>query len=132
MARPGEKPFTKRGSTGTRSFLVASLKTNGDKVTVTSPKSSYTSDDCVKWHETNKIVDFDTAGRPVYQTICDKTGSVKHDTTPDDFTVTARTGKWLKPGVFFSAIWGDPSDVIMVWPSKTAKLPSIVLGGAVK
>ncbi|MBV8760556.1 MAG: hypothetical protein JO257_24910 [Deltaproteobacteria bacterium] len=133
MARPGDKPFHVPGSpTGSRTFIVASLKPDGDKIKVTSPKSSYVSDDCVKWHETNKIVDFDTAGRPVYQTICDKTGSVKHDTTPDDFSVTARTGKWLKPGLMFSAVWGENPDVLFVWASKTAKQPSIVLGGSVK
>jgi hypothetical protein len=61
--------------------------------------------------------------------ICDRTAMVTRETAAADYHVSRAGQKWLKPGVVFSSTDGD---VIAIWPSKGAKLPSIVLGGVVK
>ena len=60
---------------------------------------------------------------------CDKSGVVTHDTTRAPFAISARYEAVLKPGVVFSA---TGQDVLAIWPSKTAKAPSWLLGGALK
>ena len=132
----GGRPYpTSDGNVWSITGVVAKLKVKGDRVVVSQPKTSITTEECVKSHETGKLIDWDTAGRPVYERICDKSGMVKHDTTGGDIEVTARTAKWLKPGVTFSvvgAVNGEPGDAIAVWPNKTAKLPTLLLGASIK
>jgi hypothetical protein len=142
IERTGSRPYgTSVGMVRSWGGVAASIKPGKDKntgeegVTISQPKASITTEDCVKSHSTNKLVDWDTAGRPVYESICDKTSMVKHDTTPGDLTVTKQTAAFVKTGMRFSAIFPHDkglADVFAVWPSKTAKLPSMVLGGTVK
>jgi hypothetical protein len=131
-----QRPYGRtHGGVRSAGGIVASIKPGKDKeiVTVTHPKSSVRTEDCVKWHSTNKIVDFDTAGRPVYESFCDKSAMRTHDTTPGDDLVTSSTAKWLKPGVLYTSVAGDKAfDVVAVWPSKTAKLPSLLFGANIK
>jgi hypothetical protein len=142
IPRTGPRPYgTSVGMVRSWGGVASSIKPGKDKntgeegVTISQPKSSITTEDCVKSHSTNKLVDWDTAGRPVYESICDKTAMVKHDTTPGDITVSKQTAGLVKKGMRFSAIFPNEKglpDVFAVWPNKTAKLPSIVLGGHVK
>jgi len=137
----GDRPYsTSYGMLRSWGGVVSTMKPGKDEsgnagTTLAQPKSSIVTEDCVKSHSTNKLVGWDTADRPVYESICDKTAAVKHDTTPRDVTVNPATAKVLKAGMRFSAVFprekGLP-DIFAVWPSKTAKLPSMVLGGTVK
>jgi len=113
--------------------VAAKMKPEGDHVVVSQPKSSVVSEDCVKWHETNKIQGWDTAGRLVFQSVCDKYASVKHDTTPDDKKVSATTAASLKPGMRFEALngAGGISDVVATWP-KAGKYPDTLFGAKIK
>lgn len=140
VPRPDVRPYAKWDHVHTLSGIVSALKPGKDKdpktgdatVIVSQPKTSMTTEDCVKWHSTNKMTGWDTAGRPTYEEICDKLSMVKHDTTPTDWTVSAKSAAMLKPGVRFSVTAYGGREVVAVWPSKTAKLPSMVLGAAVK
>jgi hypothetical protein len=139
--KAGPRPYgTSYGSISSWGGLVSATKpgkgTDGTEGTkISQPKASIVSQDCVKWHSTNKLVGWDTAGRPVYESICDKTAAVRHDTTPRDLVVTTASAKQLKAGMRFSAVFphekGLP-EVFAVWASKTATLPSMVLGAQVK
>jgi hypothetical protein len=141
VERVGPRPYGTEVA-GIRSWggVVSTLKpgkdNNGlDGTKISQPKSSIVTEDCVRSHSTNKLVEWDSAGNPVYESICDKFAPVKHDTTPGDMVVSKQTAAVLKAGMRFSAIHPRAealADVFAVWPSKTAKLPSIVLGAHVK
>ena len=133
--KPASRPYDRMGEMA-RSYggVVAKLKPDGDHVVVSEPKSSVTTEDCVSWHETNKIQGWDTAGRLVYQSVCTKTSAVKHDTTPSDDKISAATAVGLKPGMRFEYIGGyndTNADIVATWP-KGAKLPGTLLGGKIK
>ncbi|HEY4240773.1 MAG TPA: hypothetical protein VGM88_13215 [Kofleriaceae bacterium] len=106
---------------------VKSLAPKGDKVMVAFDKTSITTQDCVKSHETDRIARIEN-GNVYYEVICDKTAPVKHDTTWPDQGISAAFAKVLKPGIVFSA--ADDA-VIATWP-KGAGLPNWVLFGTVK
>lgn len=113
--------------------VVKTVKKDGDHLKVSVEKTSMTQIDCVQEHWGNRVIGIDSNGKYVYQLICDKEAPVVHDTTPGDFEISAEYEKMLKPGVVFSAVRaGKPQQVLAVWADKKAKLPSWVLGGAVK
>jgi hypothetical protein len=82
----------------------------------------------------SRIVISGNTGRVEYDSICDKTAMVKHDMTWADFKVAKTSQQWLKPGVVFTVNYGvdKPDDILAIWPSKTAKLPSMLLGATLK
>ncbi len=130
--RWGGRPASRSGGTIMSLGGVAkSVTKKGDKLVVAIEKTSITQDNCVKEHRSNRLAQIRSDGSLEYEMICDQTKTVKVDTTWADFTITPTLGveKVLKPGVLFSAIGGE---IIAIWPSKTAKTPSWVLGGAVK
>jgi hypothetical protein len=89
--------------------------------------------DCVKSHTGNHLARIDSTGNIEYESICDKTALVTHDHTWFNANVVAADGKWLTAGVVFSATYGrEDANVLAVWPNKSATVPSMVLGGAVK
>jgi hypothetical protein len=117
--------------------VVKSIKTNAkdNTLTVALEKTSVTQQDCVKEHRTNRISEIRSDGSIAYEVICDQSKAVTHDTTLNDFTIadSPALDKVLKPGVVFSALhWQSAAEVIAIWPNKTAKTPSWVLGGTVK
>lgn len=115
--------------------VVKSVTKKGDKLVVALEKTSMTQDNCVKEHPSNRLAQIRSDGSLEYEMICDQTKTVKVDTTWSDFKVTPTLGleKALKPGAVFSAVSGKgTSEIIAIWPSKSAKTPSWVLGGAVK
>jgi hypothetical protein len=89
-------------------------------------------EDCVQEHRGNHVARIEN-GQVTYESICDKTAIVTHDHTWANFTVNSAHAKWLTPGVVFSANYGiEGGDVLVIWPSKNATVPSMVLGGTVK
>ena len=67
------------------------------------------------------------------RSICDKTAIVSTTTRGSRLPDPRGTSKWVKPGVVFSAVGANGKSEAMVgWPSKTAKLPSMLFGGAIK
>ena len=108
--------------------VVKAIHKNGDTITVEIQKTKIVQEECVAEHDSNRIAEI-SDGKVHYQRICDKTAMVTHDTTWNDFTLDARYAGTLKPGVLFSAAGRD---LIAVWPSKTAKSPTWVLGAAIK
>lgn len=107
---------------------VKSVKRAGDALAVELQQSLIRSEDCVRSHQ-GKAARIHGNGRIEYESICDKTAVRTHDHTWAPFNLSAKYAAWLKPGVVFSSMG---KDVIAVWPSATAKTPSMVLGGAVK
>lgn len=133
LAFPHPKPYGTNypdGSAHPRSAggLVKSVKRNGDMLTVQLQQSLIRTEDCVKSHD-GRVAKIHGDGRVERESVCDKTAMRTHDNTWDAFQISAKYVALLKPGVVFSAMGPD---VIAVWPSASAKQPSIVLGGAVK
>jgi len=108
--------------------VVKAIRKTGETITVEIEKTKVVQEECVASHDSNRIAEISN-GKVHYQRICDKTSMVTHDTTWDDFTLDARYAGALEPGVLFSAAGRD---LIAVWPSKTAKSPTWVLGVAIK
>jgi hypothetical protein len=129
------KPYGDRYPDGTFSAasaggVVKSVKREGDKLTVTVENTATkVANECIKSHRTNRVSSIRPDGSVVYEQHCDKSGTVVHDNTWAPFKVRAKFAPWLTPGVLFSA---SDEDVIAVWPNKTAKNPSIVLGAKLR
>jgi predicted LPLAT superfamily acyltransferase len=82
----------------------------------------------VRSHQ-GKAVKLHDDGHIEYESICDKSQIRTHDRTDALFHVSAKYAAWLAPGAVYSAIG---TNIIAVWPSATAKTPSMVFGVAVK
>jgi hypothetical protein len=110
--------------------VVKSVKREDDKLVVTVGATTMkVANECIKSHRTNKIAQVRSDGTVLYEDHCDKIGTVTHDNTRPPLKLRTRYAPWLKPGVVFS---GDDNDVIAVWPSASAKTPSMVLGAKLK
>ena len=115
------KSCGRRGFAGKKSAVVKLQKTTAKRV------------DCVKSHRTNRLSRIRNDGTLEYESICDKSAVVTYDTTWTDFEVNPAHVPMLKKGVVFSAIYKDKvADVVAIWPSSSAPLPSMVLGARVK
>jgi hypothetical protein len=130
---PRSKPFGSsypEGAANPRSAggIVKSVKRTGDTITVELQPMLVRTEDCVRSHD-GKLARIHGNGRLEYESICDKTEKRTHDANWDPIQLAAKYAPLLKPGVLFSSMG---SDVIAVWPSASAKVPSIVLGAAVK
>lgn len=108
--------------------VVKSVQKHGDSLKVEIKQTFIRTLDCTRSHRTRRISKIHADGRVEYQDVCDRSELRTHDNTWDAFELSAGHAAWLKPGVMFSA---SGKDVIAVWPSATAKVPSIVLGGQV-
>lgn len=134
----GQRPYDRSGgSISSAGGVVKSVKpgTGEDKgkMVVALQPTKIKQTDCVKEHSTNRITGITSGGTVQYELVCDKTAVVEHDNTWTDFKISPSTAAWLKPGVVFSSVHGEETaDVVAVWPNKSAKLPSLVLGGTVK
>jgi hypothetical protein len=134
VPRPGQRPYPYGQVPMSVGGTVKSVKLVGDTLDVALEKTAERVEDCVKEHE-GHVVRIREDGSLEREIICDQTAMVTRDTSyVADFKINPTDQKWLKGGVLFSATYADssPMDVIAVWPSKGAKLPSIVLGGVVK
>lgn len=109
--------------------VVKSVKRNGDTLSVTLEKTTEKRVECVKEHATGRVERIRENGTVVYERVCDKSGTVTHDTTWTPFEVSAQYAAVLKPGVMFSA---TGKDILAIWPNKSAKAPSWLLGGALR
>ena len=130
----GNRPYQRSGgSIRSAGGVVKSVKPEGDALAVSLEKTSVTQEDCIQSHRTHRITRIKPDGNLEYESICDKTAMVKHDTTWSNFKVNPAHARWLKPGLQFSSVMGDKfGDVVAIWPSKTAKTPSMVLGAALR
>jgi hypothetical protein len=131
------RPYARSGATvGSAGGVVRALKPGKDALTVAIEKTFVMQEDCVKEHASNHVARVIISGNRwnvEREMICDKTAMVKHDMTWADFEVDPSQQKLLKPGVMFSAVYGvKVSDVLAVWPSNSATLPSLVLGAPVR
>ncbi|HEY0479531.1 MAG TPA: hypothetical protein VGD37_18555 [Kofleriaceae bacterium] len=108
---------------------VKSMKRAGDTLAVELQQTLVKQRDCVRSHETGKVSRIRGDGTVEYQEVCDRSEVRAHDHTWTPFQLSAKYAAWLKPGVVLSS---TGKDVIAVWPSAAAKLPSIVLGGKLK
>jgi hypothetical protein len=109
--------------------IVKSVKRNGDTLSVTLEKTTEKHYECIKEHSTGRVARIRDNGSVEYERVCDKSGTVTHDTTWQPFTLSAQYASLLKPGIVFSAAG---KDVIAVWSNKNAKAPSWLLGGALR
>ena len=139
LPRIGPRPFdSSGGEIMSAGGVVKGVKPGTDKdkgkMIVNLAKTTRKQEDCVKEHTTNRIVGIRDSGSVEYERICDKTAIVTHDTTWQDFAVTVESAKVLKSGLVFSSTYGAQLDgeVIALWPTKDAKLPSWVLGAKLK
>jgi hypothetical protein len=139
LPRIGARPFdSSGGEIMSAGGVVKGVKPGAGKdkgkMVVNLEKTTRKQEDCVKEHVTNRIVGIRDSGTVEYERICDKTAIVTHDTTWNDFTVTEQSAKVLKSGLAFSSTYGANlnAEVIALWPSKDAKLPSMVLGAKLK
>ena len=130
----GTRPYQRSGGAiSSAGGVVKSTKPEGDALAVNLEKTSVVQEDCVASHKTHRISRLRPDGTLEYESICDKTAMVKHDTTWSNFKVNPAHAKWLKPGTQFSSVMARKfGDVIAIWPSKSAKTPSMVLGAALK
>ena len=128
------RPYRRTGgNSGSAGGVVKSTKVEGDKLKVNLEKTTRTVDVCLKEHRGNTARIYWGTGRVEWDMICDQSKPTQIDSTWIDFTVNKKWQKLLKPGTVFTANYGFPdADVLAIWPSKTAKLPTWVLGGAVK
>ncbi|HEX8112033.1 MAG TPA: hypothetical protein VF516_30080 [Kofleriaceae bacterium] len=108
--------------------VVKSVQKHGDTLKVEIKQTFIRTLDCTRSHKTGRISKINADGRVEYEDVCDRSELRTHSDTWNAFELSARYAAWLKPGVMFSA---TGKDVIAVWPSATAKTPSIVLGGQV-
>jgi hypothetical protein len=109
--------------------VIKAIKPSGDVLKIDLERTTESFKDCLKSHKTGRISKLESDGRVRYEEICDKAGTVTRDNTWTGLEVLAKYAKQLKPGVRYTAIG---KDVLAVWPSKTAKVPSFVLGAPVK
>jgi hypothetical protein len=115
--------------------VIATVKPGKDGVVVTFEKKKRMEADCIKEHQ-GRPVRIRDSGSIEYEIICDKTAMVAHEaSTMSDTIIDPAYAKWLKPGVmiaFTGRNSNGASDVIALWPSKSAKAPSWLLGATVK
>jgi hypothetical protein len=139
-ARIEYPPFDSRpyasshGSIGSAGGVVATAKPAGDIINVDLEKSLIKRMECIKSHTTNRISRILADGKIEYESICDQSGMVTHDTTWGTFKIRKEYAPLLKKGVMFSSVGTADKgmEVVATWSSKNAELPSMVLGAAVK
>lgn len=131
----GSRPYTRsHGAIGSAGGVIAKMKVTGDVITVDLEKLLIKRNECVQEHRGKRIERITAEGRVDYELICDKMGIVTHDATWGAFKIKKAFAPLLKKGVMFSSINSkdEGADVIAIWPSKSAELPSLVLGAPVK
>jgi hypothetical protein len=131
----GSRPYSRsHGTIGSAGGVIAKVQATGDVMTVELEKLLIKRVECIQSHTTKRISRITADGKVEYEEICDKTGVVTHDATWGAFKIKKLFAPLLKKGVMFSSIGGqdEGADVIAIWPSKSAELPTLVLGAAVK
>ena len=109
----------------------------GVKLEVQLEASFVVTRDCVKEHFSNRIERVRDNGQIVYALVCDKEADVRHSNQWQPFTIAKVDAKWAKPGAVISVSASSGAgaginSVIALWPNKTAKTPSMLLGAMLK
>jgi hypothetical protein len=131
---PGMRhPYASGAYLSSAGAVVKSVKKDGDHLKVESAAHMVTTDDCVSEHHSNRIDRVHDDGRVDYELICDKMAKRQHNDAWGDFSIAASYEKLLKPGVLFSAAYGEKdSDVIAIWANPNGTSPTWLLGGTLK
>lgn len=116
-------------TTETEGGVVSTVTDDGDYVLVGFDKKLTKGEDCIQSHYTNRVTRVNSDGSLSYELVCDKVGIVTYDETPDGMRIEKQYKALLKKGVQFAHHGGV---LVATWPSKTAKVPSHILGVAVK
>jgi hypothetical protein len=127
------RPYARSGGApGSAGGVARTIKPGKESATVAIEKTFVMQEDCVKSHPSNRAARVTFSGNTwnvERESICDKTAMRKHDLTWGDFEILPAQAKLLKPGVVFSTTYGQKvGEVLAVWPSKSATVPSSVLG----
>jgi len=109
--------------------VVGGVKVTGDTATITFAPKMEQQSRCTASKRTNRITRIDSSGNLIYETICTASKSVTVNTASSPVTVGSRFLGGLKVGMNALVYQGA---VQMAWAKNGAKLPSIVLGTAVK
>lgn len=125
-------PYRSPGSMSSAGGAVASVKVEGDVLSVQLEKMIVKQTECVQSHHTNRIERIRPGGSIEYEQICDKSAVVSHDEQWSAFKINKAYAPLLKKGVKFSSVGGAPAEILATWPTKSADSPSYVLGAAVK
>ena len=129
-------PFARsHGSLASTGAVVQSVKLENDVLVVVSAPLPVKIDVCLSSRQTNRLSRIYYSGRVEYESICDKWGTKVINDAWDPFKIHKSHQKMLKKGVLFSMVRGDSDkggDILAVWPSKDAALPTHVLGAPVK
>lgn len=129
-------PFARsHGSLASTGAVVQSVKVDGDVLVVVSVPLPVKIDVCQSSRQTNRLSRVYYDGRLEYESICDKWGTKVINDAWDPFKINKSYQKLIKKGVLFSSVGSAnerPGDVLAVWPSKDAALPTHVFGAPVK
>lgn len=128
-----EQPYpTSNPTTSTAGGVVSTVKDDEEDknyVLVEFAKVMEKGEDCIQSHYTNRVTRVNSDGSLSYEFICDKWGPVTYDVTPAGMRILKKYKPLLKKGVQFAQYGGL---LVAAWPSKTAKVPSHILGVEVK
>ncbi len=109
--------------------VVASVKVNGDKATVTFKKEFEKQEQCTNWKSSNRITQITSSGSIIYESWCTASKSVTVDKSFGPQTVKARYVEGLKPGMFFT----NTEDVAgVVYAKNGAKQPVSIASAPLK
>jgi hypothetical protein len=109
--------------------VVASVKTEGDLVKITFPKSSGNQEYCASSKRTGRISRIDGSGNIYYESVCLKYATERIDTTPAPVTVDKRYAAGVKPGVYVATVGGI---VEAVWAKSSSPMPNAAFGALLK
>lgn len=129
-------PFARsHGSLASTGTVVQSVKLEDDVLVVESVPIPVKVDVCQSGRQTNRLSRINYDGRLEYEYICDKWGTKTYNDAWAPFKVHKSHQKLLKKGLLFSMVGGSyekGGDLLAVWPSKDAALPTTVLDAPVK
>jgi hypothetical protein len=128
------RPYANLGASGaSEGGAVERVTKSGDDLVVKLQPLMVKRDDCVKEHRTNRVERIRDDGKIMYELQCDQTAAVVHDEQWPPFKVSARYQAVIKPGTVISVVGDEGAmELVAVWSSVKAPVPSWVFGGGVK
>jgi hypothetical protein len=128
----GTRPYARSGGSITSAGgVVAKVTMEKDHAIVALKKTTAKRLACVQSKPTNRVSRIRPDGTLEYESICLKSSVITYDTTWSDFKINPAQAARLKPGVMFSAVYGEKFfDVVATWKTNNATSPTEVLGAA--
>lgn len=109
--------------------VIDSVKVTGDKATITFAKVIEQQNQCVASKPTRRLLRIDSSGNFIYDSVCTSSKVVTVNTASAPVTVPTKFLGGVKKGM---TVLVQTGAVFIAWPKNGAKLPSAVLGVAVK